>query len=173
MAGVSCRSRNQDSAVWVSVSLDAVKKKALPCRNGVVWALSLPNCPYESILYPVCSPPSTPHLFRALACLCGYQRVGTSLLAVCPVPQAVACLCGCDYAVDGGKGVGVKSAMEVVQALTKGRQVRAGSVLAVVCISAGATGGPLEVARARSLCTSGGCVLARVLLTPHGGDDSC
>jgi hypothetical protein len=37
--------------------------------------------------------------------------------------QAVACLSGCDYSVSGGKGVGVKMALEAVQQLTVGRQV--------------------------------------------------
>ncbi|GLI67429.1 hypothetical protein VaNZ11_011625 [Volvox africanus] len=36
--------------------------------------------------------------------------------------QAVACLCGCDYSVAGGKGVGVKMALEAVQQLTVGRE---------------------------------------------------
>ncbi|GIL82676.1 hypothetical protein Vretifemale_11582 [Volvox reticuliferus] len=36
--------------------------------------------------------------------------------------QAVACLCGCDYSIAGGKGVGVKMALEAVQQLTVGRE---------------------------------------------------
>ncbi|GLC45267.1 hypothetical protein PLESTB_000718600 [Pleodorina starrii] len=36
--------------------------------------------------------------------------------------QAVACLSGCDYSVSGGKGVGVKTALEAVQQLTVGKQ---------------------------------------------------
>ncbi|PNH00777.1 Flap endonuclease GEN 1 [Tetrabaena socialis] len=40
--------------------------------------------------------------------------------------QAVALLAGCDYQVDGGRGVGVGGALDAVQALTLGRQVGKG-----------------------------------------------
>ncbi|KXZ54462.1 hypothetical protein GPECTOR_4g1013 [Gonium pectorale] len=36
--------------------------------------------------------------------------------------RAVACLCGCDYSVNGGKGVGVKTAMDAIQLLTVGEE---------------------------------------------------